>query len=214
MQKSVLVGIDRDGTIIKDADFLGRNENWKVEVQVLPGAVEGIRKLKSYPEILAIVASNQSGVARGYFDEKRIQEINEHINALLKKEDADIKKWYFCPFVEKAYGEKYKLAADNPYVKETHYRKPGIGMLQQAAIDHSLKLEDFVSVWFVGDKLADVETGLNANGNGIYIPSEKEAKDKPKVEELMKKRPGRVFIAKDLSEAADIILDSIYKKAA
>jgi histidinol phosphatase-like enzyme len=60
----VLIGIDRDGTINKDEDyFLGSSPDWKGQVKLLPGVIEGIRMLKSLKDIYVFIVTNQAGVA-------------------------------------------------------------------------------------------------------------------------------------------------------
>ncbi len=66
------VFLDRDDTIIRDRGYLSDPEG----VEILPGAAEGIRLLNSHG-LPVIVVTNQSGIARGLFDEERLSRIHE-----------------------------------------------------------------------------------------------------------------------------------------
>ncbi|MFQ5621746.1 MAG: HAD hydrolase-like protein, partial [Candidatus Nanoarchaeia archaeon] len=111
-------------------------------------------------------------------------------------------------YVPKSYAEKYNIPLDNPWVKEEEDRKPGIGMLKKACVDLGLKLED-CDVWYVGDKPADVLTGLNAGGRGIMVHNGGEHERVAETEKLVSEHPGKVFIVTSLGEAARIILDNV-----
>ena len=145
----VLIGLDRDGALIHDPGYLGRSQNWRDQVKILPGVIEGIRTLKLLPRTHLAVCSNQAGIARGFFKPNRVEEVNEHLKALLAQQGLDIDKWYFCPYVDKDYASKHHILEENPWVAEsTDLRKPGIGMLRKAADDIGMKLDDLEVVIF------------------------------------------------------------------
>ena len=68
------VFLDRDGTINVEKDYLHRSDDF----EFIPGVPEAIRKLKSTGRLI-IVVTNQSGVARGYYDEQAVAFLHEHI---------------------------------------------------------------------------------------------------------------------------------------
>ena len=116
------VFLDRDNTLIDDPGFLSSPD----QVQLRPGAASALRELNQagYP---VVVVTNQSGVARGYFDERALEAIHQRVRELFQSEGARIDAVYFCPFLP---GDEAKVAE---YRKDSHLRKPKPGMLLQAA---------------------------------------------------------------------------------
>ena len=144
----IAVFIDRDGTICKDVHYMRSPEQF----ELLPGAAEGIKLLNEL-DVKVIVATNQSGVARGYFTEADLQKIHERMIEELSKRGARIDAIYYCPH--------------HPN-DDCDCRKPKVGMLKQAARDFGLELG---KCFIIGDKKLDVETGRNAGCTSILIPS-------------------------------------------
>ena len=134
MQPAVF--LDRDGTIIEDADYLARVE----DLDIFDFADEATRLLKD-SGYLVFVLTNQSGIARGYLDEAAMHAIHE---ALGQRLNGSIDGFYFCPH-----------GPDD----DCGCRKPEVGMIRQAAADHSI---DLANSWMIGDKKSDVEAGFNA----------------------------------------------------
>ncbi len=201
----VLIGLDRDGTINYDPGYLGKDKNWRDQTRILPGVIEGIKAMKQLPSTHVVVCTNQAGVARRFFNTERVTEINQHINNILREKGAGIDEWYSCPYADLGYAADHGLFAENPWVCETELRKPRIGMLKKAASDIGMKLRDFDVVITVGDKLTDVEMGLNAKGYGIYVGDLEHAKARALALGALERNEGRVFIAKDLEDAAEQI---------
>ena len=199
-----LVGLDRDGTINHDTGNFGKEDDWKNRLHIYPCVVEGIKKLVG-AGFYVVVATNQAGVAHGLFSEERVREVNSAIDSLLKEQGVAVHGWYYSPFVDEEYALRNGIS-ENFYVRQDDLRKPGIGMLRLAAADAGKKLEDFSGIYFVGDKDVDVLTGLNANGKGIFVVNEYNKKHLSRVADLQKLYTGRVFVANNLLEAADIII--------
>ena len=208
MAKTLFVGLDRDGTINVDVAHLGRNEHWKEQTVLLPSAALGIKKLKQHQLTKIIVATNQAGVAHGYLTLERVNEVNTHIDGLLQAEGAHVDAWYACPYVTTEYAREHALFPCSHWIKNNGWRKPGIGMLRQAAEDMNTTLEKCL-VYFVGDRKTDVEAGINAGGKGIFIHSL--AKEYIQVKALEQQHTGRIFCAHNLVEVADIILDDLLR---
>ena len=207
MVKPLLVGIDRDGTLIRDVGYFGKNPTWKKDILILDKVVEGIKILNKIGAKIVVV-TNQSGVARGYYDEKRIGEINAEIDKRLGKKGTSIDGWYFTTHVTKEYAVAKGISLDSPHVKEnSEDRKPGTGMLKKAAASLEKRLTDF-DVWFIGDKEVDVATGLKAGGRGILVLTGESAEHIENVKKLAKENPGRVFIVKTLEDAALLVKKS------
>ncbi|MFA5857129.1 MAG: HAD-IIIA family hydrolase [Candidatus Pacearchaeota archaeon] len=169
----ILVGLDRDGTINHDPGHFGKQDNWKEILKIYDGVIEGIKLLNKNQDIKVIVATNQGGVARGYYNTKRVKEINKTINDLLSKQGAIIHNWQYCPYFDEITAEKKKYPLSEFILKNNDIRvrlmKPNIGMLEQAAKEMGYSLIDFEKIYFLGDKVEDVLLGLNAGGKGIMV---------------------------------------------
>jgi len=144
--KNSAVFIDRDGTICEDVDYLSRPD----ELKIFPFAAEAVRLLNEN-NFLVILITNQSGIARGYFDENALHEIHEKLISELAEQNAKLDAVYFCPH----------NSDDN-----CACRKPKTGMIEQAARDFSIDLENS---WMIGDKAIDVETGFNAKTKTVLV---------------------------------------------
>ena len=165
---NLLVVFDRDDTLVEDPGFFGKDSNWREQLKVNPFAAEVIKELNSHDNVYVVVATNQAGVALGYFDEKRVVEINKAIDDELVAAGARIDGWYYCPEVDPEYARKKGIDPSSKYVKETMMRKPHVGMILEAARD--LNLKDFYTCC-IGDKYSDVKLADNMSGLGIlYIP--------------------------------------------
>lgn len=153
MSKKPAVFIDRDGAIIEEVGYI----NHVSRVVVLPGAAEAIKKLNE-SGIAAVVISNQSGVARGYFPEDLVRRVNERMTELLSSEGARLDGIYYCPHHTKGEVEEYR--------KDCTCRKPKTGLIDRAA--EELELDPSRS-YVVGDRRTDIETARNAGAKGVLV---------------------------------------------
>jgi D-glycero-D-manno-heptose 1,7-bisphosphate phosphatase len=170
--KSKAVFLDRDGTICEDVNYLSRAE----DLRIFPFAAEAI-KLLNKNNFLVILITNQSGIARGYFDEHTLREIHKKLVSELASHNATLDQIYFCPHNK----------GDN-----CNCRKPKIGMIEKATKDFAIDLE---KSWTIGDKAIDVELGFNAGTKTALVLTGYGRKE---IEKLQLK-PN--LIAEDLLEA-------------
>jgi D-glycero-D-manno-heptose 1,7-bisphosphate phosphatase len=148
--------LDRDGVINKEVNYLHKIEDF----EILPGVVP-VLKTAQQKGFLIIIVTNQAGIAKGYYTEEEYRILEKHIENFFKKEGVHIDATYFCPHHPDGKG-KYKRVCD--------CRKPGIGMIQQAAQDFGEI--DFSQSILVGDKESDIESGINAGiGRVILVRS-------------------------------------------
>jgi D-glycero-D-manno-heptose 1,7-bisphosphate phosphatase len=138
------VFIDRDGTIIEDADYCSHPR----QVKVFPGVPEALRRLKS-KEFKLIVITNQSGIGRGFFTVDEYRSVESEVSRQLG--EGLIDATYFCP--------------DVPGQHSSH-RKPSPGMILEAKQEHQIDLR---RSFFIGDKEIDVECGRNAGLRTIRV---------------------------------------------
>jgi D-glycero-D-manno-heptose 1,7-bisphosphate phosphatase len=142
------VFLDRDGTICEEVGYLSN----PAQLILIPGSAEAIRELNQQ-SMFAVVTTNQSGVARGYFTEADVAAVHARLRELLAEKGAKVDAIYYCPHhAEKGLG---------PYRVACRCRKPQPGMIERAAGEFPVDLENS---YVVGDKLSDVEFG---KGNGL-----------------------------------------------
>ena len=126
MQPAVF--LDRDGTLFKAVPYLDRLE----QVALWPWSVDAVRALNE-AGYSVVVVTNQSGVARGLFDEAFVHETHRALDAKLKTGGARIDRYYYCPHHLNGSVEQYTRACD--------CRKPEPGMIRQATRELNLDAE-------------------------------------------------------------------------
>lgn len=147
------VFLDRDGTINEEVGYLDRLDKLKL----LPNAPEAIRLINQMG-FKTIVVTNQSGVARGLYEESLVDEVHRRINDTLKETGAVIDGFYYCPH----HPEEGRL----PYRKVCPCRKPAAGMLLRAAREFSIELG--IS-YMIGDTARDMEAAAAVGAKGILV---------------------------------------------
>ena len=151
--KRPAVFLDRDGTINEQMGYVNHISRFVL----LPGTAEGIRLLNSHG-YLAIVLSNQSGVARGYFPMALIDRVHAHMEDLLAKEGAHIDGIFFCPHYPRGIVPEYSVVCD--------CRKPGTGMVQKACEKFDI---DMRNSYVIGDRCSDIELAVRSHLQGIMV---------------------------------------------
>ena len=166
----LLLIIDRDGTIIKNNDFLGKNINWKDELSYNEDVVNFILYLQTKFDTIKFVISNQTGVARGFFDEKTVEEINRYIDDEFKRRKIIIDSWQFCPDADKTYAiQHHEYDFNEKYVKEKSKRKPNTDMVNDALNETKKNLNDFDKIIVIGDRIEDKELAINLKASFIDV---------------------------------------------
>jgi len=131
--------LDRDGVINQDSDNYIRNVD---EWLPIDGSIEAIVALSTAGYTVAI-ATNQSGLARGYFDEIALANMHQKLCTLVEDAGGKIAGIFYCPH----------LPSDN-----CECRKPKPGLLKQIEVELQVTLQNS---WFIGDSLSDLSTALN-----------------------------------------------------
>ncbi len=181
------VFVDRDGTLIEDPGYLSDPAG----VRLLPGAAEAIASLKQAGYKIVVV-TNQSGVARGLFTERTLEEIHMELRRLLAEQNAALDGIYYCPH--------HPEGIVRGYIRESEERKPSPGMLLRAARELDI---DLSASWMVGDSEADVEAGRRAGCRTIRL---RESVAAPARRDAAGERTKADFTAADLRQAARTIL--------
>ena len=144
--------LDRDGVINQDRAYVHRWEDF----EFVPGAIEGMRRLREAGYALVIV-TNQSGLARGYYTEAQYQTLTAALHEELARQGVQLDGIYQCPHHPK--GTVPELSID------CECRKPAPGMVLQAARELGLSLPDSL---LIGDKPADIEAARAAGVGRAY----------------------------------------------
>lgn len=136
----MLIILDRDGVINQDSDqYIKSADEW----QPIPGSIDAIVALKQVGHTV-VIATNQSGIARGLFTLDDLNAMHDKLKQLLAVQHTHIDGIYFCPHVD----------AD-----QCDCRKPKPGLLQQIATDFQA---DLTEAWLIGDSIRDLQAGASA----------------------------------------------------
>jgi D-glycero-D-manno-heptose 1,7-bisphosphate phosphatase len=149
--------LDRDGIINVDHNYVHRRENF----EFIDCIFDLCRHAKSL-DYLIFVITNQAGIGRGYYTEQDFHALTDWMCGVFRDKSAPLDKVYFCPFHPEHGIGHYKV--DSPY------RKPGPGMILQAAEEFAVDLPRSV---LLGDSETDVQAGIAAGigSNLLYRPS-------------------------------------------
>ena len=138
--------IDRDGTIIVDKVYLRDPDG----IEFAPGAIEGLRLLRDAGFALVLI-TNQSGIARGYFDAARLEQIHDRLQSMLAAEGVRLEAIYVCPH-----------GPDDG----CDCRKPAPGMVKSAMRDLGFTPDQAV---LIGDSDADMGAAAAADVAGLRV---------------------------------------------
>ena len=137
------VFLDRDGTLMEEVNYCNDHKT----VRVFSGALDALQRLREAGWI-TIVVTNQSGLSKGKITPEQYEAVKAEF---LRQLPGAIDAVYFAP--------------DHPE-NPTPRRKPGIGMLEEAAREIGI---DLSRSWMIGDKAIDVECGLRAGCQTILV---------------------------------------------
>lgn len=173
-QRLKLLILDRDGVINQDSDaYIKSVEEWIP----LPGAIEAIARLSQAGWTVA-VATNQSGLARGYYSEATLHAMHQRLAELVRHQGGEIGLIRYCPHGPDAHCD---------------CRKPKPGLLLEIAHHYQTPLE---GVWFVGDSLRDLEAAVACAAQPVLVKTGKGSKT------LEKTLPVGTLVFDDLAAVA------------
>jgi D-glycero-D-manno-heptose 1,7-bisphosphate phosphatase len=164
---------------------------------LIPGAAVAIRNINE-SDLKAVVVTNQSGVARGYFPKELVDQVHQRMSGLLEEEGAFLDGIYTCTHAPPSKGESEGCGC----------RKPKIGLMKQAAHELNIDLE---KSYVVGDRYKDIEMARNAGAKAILVLT---GYGRGELEFLgPSSRVQADFVAKGLAEAVEWILLDMSEKA-
>lgn len=147
--------LDRDGVLNVDHGYVYRPH----ELEWIPGAPEAVRLLNDAGYIVIIV-TNQSGVARGLYEEADIHRFHAHMQEVLATNGAHVDAFYYCPHHPQGSIARYAMTCQ--------CRKPATGLLEQAVRDWPI---DRARSFLIGDRDGDMAAAANFNLKGIKFDS-------------------------------------------
>lgn len=176
-----LIILDRDGVINHDSNaYIKSAEEW----QPIQGSIEAIAQLSKAGYIVT-VATNQSGLARGYFDEYALAGMHEKLYKLVEEAGGKVDGIFLCPH-----------SPD----EGCDCRKPATGMLEQIEREFNLPLED---CWFVGDSGKDLLCGLARDCQPVLVLTGKGVETEHGLSDELR---AKTKIFPDLRSAVDSLL--------
>ncbi|MBK0380962.1 D-glycero-alpha-D-manno-heptose-1,7-bisphosphate 7-phosphatase [Mucilaginibacter segetis] len=150
-QKNKAVFLDRDGVLNQEmGDYVRRLEDFHV--------LDNFETLKTLQDrgYMLLVATNQGGLAKGWYDEAELSKMHQHLKKVYAEKGVQLTDFFYCPH-------------HPDFTGECDCRKPKPGLLLQGIekynIDPSLS-------YFIGDRERDVEAGTAAGVTGILINSD------------------------------------------
>ncbi|HEV2764934.1 MAG TPA: HAD family hydrolase [Pyrinomonadaceae bacterium] len=149
------VFIDRDGTISEEVGYV----NHPTRYRVFPYAAQAVRLLNERGW-LAVLVTNQAGVARGYFAEEMVGVVHNLLASELERGGARLDAVYYCPH--------HPSVGEPPYRIDCDCRKPRPGLVRRAAEELGV---DLARSWMVGDRYGDIELARNAGLRSCFVLS-------------------------------------------
>jgi D-glycero-D-manno-heptose 1,7-bisphosphate phosphatase len=149
------VFIDRDGTLSEEVGYINHPDRFRL----FPYAGEAIKHLNENGW-LAIVTTNQAGVARGYFSEEMIETVHKGLEDKLAIDGARLDAIYYCAH--------HPSVGEPPYRFDCDCRKPKPGLITRAATDFDVDLKNS---WMVGDRYSDIQMARNAGVKSAFVLS-------------------------------------------
>jgi D-glycero-D-manno-heptose 1,7-bisphosphate phosphatase len=151
--KRPAVFMDRDGTISEEVGYVNHPSRYRV----FPFSAEAVRLLNE-KGWLAILVTNQAGVARGYFTEDLINEVHGVLTLELERGGARLDAIYYCAH--------HPSIGEAPYRYDCDCRKPKPGLILRAAEEHDI---DLARSWMIGDRYSDIVLAHNARVRSAFV---------------------------------------------
>jgi D-glycero-D-manno-heptose 1,7-bisphosphate phosphatase len=144
---------DRDGTLSHEVGYVNHLSRFRL----LPFAVDAVRAINR-SGFLAVLVTNQAGVARGYFPATLIDEVHGVVRAAMEAGGARLDGIYVCPH--------HPTEGEPPYRQDCQCRKPRPGLLRQAESELGV---DLSRSWMIGDRHGDLKVAWNVGAKGALV---------------------------------------------
>jgi D-glycero-D-manno-heptose 1,7-bisphosphate phosphatase len=196
LSKRPAIFLDRDGTLNEERGYITELSQFRL----YDYAAEAVRHINT-AGWLAVVITNQAGVARGLYPESFLHEVHATMRAQLHTQGAQLDSIYYCPHLMPERFEPHEFVEDlSRYRMACECRKPKPGLLERAARELAI---DLTASYVVGDRYGDVEAGHAVGAQGVLLQTGHGANEIAQRDAWP--RPPE-FIAANLLEAVRIIL--------
>jgi D-glycero-D-manno-heptose 1,7-bisphosphate phosphatase len=182
--------MDRDGTLTEEVGYV----NHPRRLRLLPRSAEAIRRLNA-AGIPAVLATNQAGIARGYFSPQVLDDVTAELHRQLEAAGARLDATYVCVH--------HPTAGTPPYRAECDCRKPKPGLLTRAARELHL---DLSASTMIGDKASDLAAGRAVGTRTVLVLTGYGLGDWEYQRDAFAAPPD--FVAEDLLDAVEWVLAS------
>ncbi len=145
--------MDRDGTLSHEVGYVNHLSRYVI----FPWTVDAIR-LINRAGWLAVVVTNQAGVARGYFKEELVHQVHDRLRSAVEGGGGHLDAIYACLH--------HPSVGQPPYRQDCDCRKPRTGLLRRAQAELGA---DLSRSWVIGDRHGDVQVAWNAGARGALV---------------------------------------------
>lgn len=178
IEKRPAIFLDRDGVLNEEKSYICSID----DLAIFPYAEDCVKKIKDNG-YYAIVITNQSGVARGFFTEEQLVKMNQYL-----KQRTGVDAVYYCPHHPEGIVSQYRKSCD--------CRKPQTGLLEQACRDYNIDMEHS---YLIGDRAGDIITGQKIGIKTVLLESGYGL-------ERLERQVSPDYVFKDLRDVVDNLL--------
>ncbi len=180
--------MDRDGTLSHEVGYVNHPDRFRL----YPWAVDAVRAINQ-AGWLAVVVTNQAGIARGYFPQAVFDEVQRSLVTQVEAGGARFDAVYACLH--------HPTVGQPPYRQDCDCRKPRPGMLRRAEAELGA---DLARSWVVGDRHGDLQLAWSVGARGAMVRTGYGRGELSYLEPSWSRRPD--LVAEHLLEAVERIL--------
>ena len=151
--KRPAIFLDRDGTLSHEVGYVNHPSRYRL----YPWSVDAVRAI-NHAGWLAVLVTNQAGVARGYFPETVVHQVMDKLQTAVESGGAHFDAVYVCLH--------HPTLGEPPYRKDCECRKPRPGLLRRAEAELGA---DLSRSWMVGDRHGDLQVAWNVGARGALV---------------------------------------------
>ena len=188
MSKKPAIFLDRDGTLSHEVGYVNHPSRFRL----YPWSASAVRAINR-ASWLAVVVTNQAGVARGYFPESVFQEVQSRLRGEVEAGGGHFDAVYACLH--------HPSVGELPYRESCDCRKPRPGLLRRAEKELGADLR---SSWVIGDRYSDMQLAWSVGASGALVKSGYGLGELTYLSEGWSKQPD--LVAENLLEAVERIL--------